>query len=113
MATGVEVSFPDAGVLVATWAALTDGEAGDWVDAGRFSDFAIQVSGTLGGATVNIQGSVDKVVAANLNNPQGSAIALTAAGVAQILENMRYVRPNVVGGTSSDIKVLLRGKSIS
>ena len=112
MTTGVQVQFPDAGVLQAIWPNLANTESGDWVDAGRFKDMAIQVSGTFGaGGTVIMEGSVDKAVAAPLNDPLGNPISITTAGAIQILENMRFLRPRVTAGDgTTDLKISLRGK---
>lgn len=81
------------------------------------SDRSVQVTGTFGGATLSIQGSnLQEPTTAdtdwvNLNDTNGTAVSFTAAGLSAILENTRWIRPRLTGGTSADINVYLVSKA--
>lgn len=99
--TAVQVK-PDAqdGVLI-TWSGLLGSptDDGDPVQPGNYRDMCVQVTGTFGtGGSVTLQGSLDNVNWFALNTPAGSAITLTAAGLRQVQENARWVRPIVTAG---------------
>lgn len=72
---------------------------------------SIQALGTFGGATVKLQGSNDGSNWVDLEDLQGDAIGLTAAGAAEFSTSMAYLRPLATGGTSDDLDVYvcLRG----
>lgn len=98
----------DGSVMQVVWADLTntdaDGAAVEWC---QWADRCVQVTGTFGGATLTIQGSNDGTNWATLNNAQGTAATFTAAGLKQIVELPRYVRPLLSGGSGSTLAVSL------
>ena len=80
------------------------------IEAGRFQPVfgSIQVAGTMGGATVKLQGSNDNTSWADLNDVSGTAIALTTAQTAaEFSTTMRYIRPLATGGSGDDIDVFI------
>lgn len=80
-------------------AANNDGAAFENKLAG---DMCVSVSGTFDGATVIIQGSNDGTNWFTLNDPQGNALSIAAAGkIEALLEAPRYVRPSGSGGGGS------------
>jgi hypothetical protein len=88
---------PDA--LVATWGPMLNGDTGQPLKRPDLEDRSIQVTGTFGaGGSVTLEGSNDGVNFAALTNPQGTVIAITAAGIAQITEATVSVRPRVTAG---------------
>ena len=95
-----DVGTMDGSVSVYGWTPLTTTNAdGAPVGAVTFADRCVQVSGTFGAAgSVSIQGSNDGSNWAVLNNAQGTAATFTAAGIKQIVELPRYVRPFVTAG---------------
>jgi hypothetical protein len=95
--------------VVITWTGATNGDTFEPVPSefADYSDRSIQASGTFGGATINLQGSNDGTNYANLSDPQGVVIGLTAAGIKQVLEAVRYQRPAISGGTGSSINVTM------
>ncbi len=103
----------DGSVQMFTWASLTttdnDGSPVEWTP---YADRCVQVTGTFGaGGTVVIQGSNDGSTWATLNQAQGSAASFTGAGIRQIVETPRYVRPNVTAGdgtTSLTVSLIMR-----
>lgn len=97
----------DGSVRIATWSAGATGDSGTAVELPEWSDNCVQVTGTFGGATVTVEGSNDGSTWATLNNAQGTAISLTAAGLKQIVERPRYIRPTVTGGAASAMVVTL------
>lgn len=111
----VEISYESGGTIrgirVYKWINLRgEGTTGQAIDCGNFADKSVQVTGTFGGATVTIQGSniVTSPTYATLNDPTGSAITFTSAGIKGILENTYWVRPIISSVTdSTDLNVYL------
>lgn len=101
MATGVVTTLMAAGVWVAEWAALANGEAGAAasipVEAATRS---VQVSGTFGaGGSCAIEGSNDGITWAALSNSfVVTALAFTAAAIHDIAQNTRFIRPRITAG---------------
>lgn len=97
-------------VRTATWT-LTQGDATgtaigpDWAD---WADRTVQFTGTVGAATMVLQGSNDGTNFQTLNTPDGTAISGTSLSLRQVLENPLYVRPVVTGadGTTNVVCVL-------
>jgi hypothetical protein len=86
---------------VITWPALANGEAGDPVggDFAAYSDRSVQIDGTFGaGGAVTIEGSLDGITYYPLSTPAGVALALTTAGLKQVLESVQYIRPRCTAG---------------
>lgn len=82
-----------------------DGEEVETLD---YVDRSVQVVGTFDSATCAIQGSNDGTNWSSLTDPAGNAIELTAAGLVQVIENCRYIRPLVSSaGASTDLDVYL------
>lgn len=64
-----------------------------------YADRSVQVSGTFGGASVDIEGSNDGSNWSTLNDPQGNALTFSGGSrIEAILELSRYIRPKVTGG---------------
>ena len=94
------------------WEALVSGslDGVSIVIPGR-SDMCVQVVGTFDTATLTMQGSNDGTNWATLTDPQGNDIAFTSAGIEQILEKTRFVRPlvsSVGAGTDLDVYLYVR-----
>lgn len=97
-----------------TWSGLGNGDTGIPVRFSGLADKSVQVSGTFStGGEVTMEGSMDNTTWATLNDPQGNPITLTTGGVEAILENPRYVRPNVTGGDGSTDLTVSIGASAS
>lgn len=105
-AQGKRAMWPAPG---ASFAAGDDGAPIDFADV---PDVSVQVIGTLGGATVTIQGSNEDTPTnwATLTAPGGLPLSFTATGLLQVLENTRWIRPLVTGGTPSGVQVLLNAR---
>lgn len=72
---------------------------------------SVQFVGTFDGGTIILEGSNDGVNYHTLTDPQGNAISKTAAGLEEIEETTRYIRPRctVAGaGTDIDVHMILR-----
>lgn len=92
------------------WEALTPTDVdGSALDVSDLRDIGIQVIGNFGTAgDIFIQGSIDGTTWAQLNDPQGNALSFTAAGIQQVQENVRYIRPFRNAGTGAlDVDVYL------
>ena len=92
------------------WAGLATGDDGAPVDIANWQDRSVQAEGTFGGATVGVQGSNDGTNYRSLSDAASTAIAITAAGIEQVLEIVRLVRPIVTGGAGSGLTVTLLAK---
>lgn len=86
------------GVITLEWGSLGPGEAGDHVQSAHFSDKTVQVSGTLSGASVIIEGSNDGTNWYPCSDLQGDLINIVSPGLTLVAENPLYIRPNVSGG---------------
>lgn len=81
------------------WASMANGDSGEVCETPSGSDRSVQFTGTFGsGGTVLLEGSNDGTNYVTLTDPQGNAISKTAAGIEQIEEITRYVRPRVSAG---------------
>jgi len=91
------------------WEALVTGSLdGALIELPDHADKSVQVVGVFNTATLTLQGSNDGINWETLSDPQGNAIAFTSAGLEQILENTRFVRPLVSSvGASTDLDVFL------
>ncbi len=99
----------EAGVVLCTWSNIdsTD-DQGDDFDSAAHSDKCVQLTGTFTATTMLIEGSNDGTNYATLTDPQGNPLSFTAAGIEQILENPRYVRPRAsASGGSTDVTVTI------
>lgn len=71
------------------------------------STASVQVSGTLGLATVVLQGSNDGVTYATLKNIAGTDISFTAAGYVEFSSAAAFIKPSISGGTGDSINVIV------
>lgn len=72
-----------------------------------FGDRTIQLSGSFGGGTCTIQGSIDGVVWETLTDPLGTLLVFTSNDLATITEATRFIRPILAGATDPDLLVTL------
>lgn len=104
---------PHRGNRQVLWEGLLNGDSGDAQQVGQMSDKSVQVVGTFGtGGSINIEGSNDGTNWEILVDPQGNALTFTSAALEQILENPRYIRPNVTAGDgTTDLDVYLYARA--
>jgi hypothetical protein len=102
----------DEQAWLVTWAALANGDSGAPVELVGHADRSVQVEGTFGaGGSCRIQGSNDSTNYRVLHDPAGTALNITAASCAQVLEQTRKMQPLVTAGdgtTSLTVSMLLR-----
>lgn len=104
-----QVGDKDGSATLVAWTegATADGAAAA-VELPEWADNCVHAIGTIGGATLTIEGSNDGTNWVTLNNAQGGALSLTAVDVLkQIVERPRYIRPKLTGGAASGIGVYL------
>ena len=92
-------------VIAYEWA-LTESDTAAHVEVPQKADKTIQGSGNFGtGGDLRVEGSIDPaaVVFAELDDPQGNGIALLAAGIATILQNVFFIRPSIAAGTGVSV----------
>jgi hypothetical protein len=72
---------------------------------------SVQVTGTFGSATITLQASNDGTNYVTLKDSAGTAISLTAAGMAEFSTAALYLKPTSTGGTADNVTVtvILRG----
>lgn len=99
----------DGPIKIYKWASLTEADTAAAINNPRFNDKTIQVVGTFGGGTIDIEGSVifASPTFAVLTDPQGSAASFTGAGIKTVLQNVYWLRPNVSAGTGVSVDVYL------
>ncbi len=84
---------------VVVWTGLLNGDDGSAWEGPDFADRSVVVTGTFGtGGSITVQGSNDGTNWFALTDPQGNAITKTAAGLEQITEITKFVRPIVTAG---------------
>ncbi len=105
--TPVTITEHPAQSVMATWANMATNDDGAPIDYVGHADRTVQVFGTFGGATVTLQGSLDKTNWATLNDVQGNAIEITAGKIEAVTELPLWIRPLVTGGTGTDVTVKL------
>ncbi len=95
-------------VIVYEWVGLTEADTATPVQVPHRADKTVQVSGNFGASgDIAVEGTLDPDAAvwSELNDPQGNNIALLAAGVETILENVVSIRPAVAAGTGVTVTV--------
>jgi hypothetical protein len=110
MSIAANISVLPGGVNVAQWADLGGAETGQSAMMAGYPDRTVQVAGTLGGATVVLEGSNDGTNYFPLTKPGNTAISFTAAGGCAIIENPAFIRPKASGGTAAHILVTISGR---
>ena len=104
---------PASGGTVWTWTTVTEADtAGPLVPSGEQGAIGVvAASGTFGGASVALEGSLDGVNWYPVQNLSGDDIAITAAGASEFTSSMAYIRPTATGGTGQTLtlQVGLRG----
>lgn len=109
--TAVKINGLAGRSTVVKWAAVLTGNTGAPFENPAFSDRSVQVTGTFGGATVTIEGSNDGITWFVLTDTSAASLSFAVAGLKQILQVARYMRPVVTGGAGSlDINLLIVGK---
>lgn len=82
-----------------TWSGLLNGDDGTPYSKYQADKASVQVTGTFGAAgNVAIEGSLDGSIFAILNDPDGSPLNFTAAGINEIREEVSLLRPRVTAG---------------
>jgi len=98
------------GVTIHQWACALAADDYTAVDLPGKADRTVQASGTWGGGTIVIEGSIDGTTYKTLTDPQGNALSFTADAIEAISENVRYIRPNPSSNvTSVTVSILFRG----
>ena len=106
------VTYPstqDASILQCVWICTTGVPDGSPLECPEWADRTVQAIGTFGGATCTMEGSNDGTNWAPLSNAAGGAAAtFTVAGIKTLIENPRFIRPNLtVVGAGATITVTL------
>ena len=112
MATiAVTVEDSGAGHMTYKWEGITENDEGAAVEHPNMADKSVQVGLTggaaFGGGNIPIEGSLNGTDWVTLTDPQGNALTFTAAGLEQITEAVRYIRPGSPTGTSVDLDVMI------
>jgi zinc transporter ZupT len=97
-----------AKLLAWTGGATADGAALA-VELPEWADNCVQIIGTIGGATIVIEGSNDGTNYNTLNAASSGALSFTALtdAMKQIIERPRWIRPKITGGAATGIGVYL------
>lgn len=121
MAIVALTSINEGNSQTVSWAALTTNDTGQPWKLSSYSDKTVQIFGNFGsGASVSIEGSNDPRVVSDpsnavwfvLTDPQAAVITKTAAAGEQIIENPKWIRPNVTLGTSPSITVVIQANKV-
>lgn len=103
--------YVEKDVALTTWLALPVSSVGSAEGSARWYQKSVQATGTFDSATLTMQGSNDGSTWATLTTDGSTACTFTAAGVKNVFENTRFIRPSVgTGGASTQaINVYLVG----
>lgn len=107
----VDQSLADDGsIKQVQWSGGAGGDTGAQFELKQWDDVTVQVSGTFGTSTVTIKGSNDGTNWHTLNCKHVSSgsnhtLSYTAAGLDEMLDSPRYIRPEVSAGTGTGIQV--------
>jgi hypothetical protein len=95
---------------IATWAAETtagNASIARYAPHVSLANASVQVSGTIGGATIVLQGSNDGTTYATLKDLAGNDLSFTAAGYAEFTSGAAFVKPSISGGTGDSINIVV------
>lgn len=89
------------------WTPVTESDTCAAVKLERpYHAYGVQVTGTFGGATVSLHGSIDGTNYVALTDASGSAISLTSAGInGSGRDLVLYMKPVTASGLSSSVTV--------
>ena len=93
---------------IATWAGETtagNASIARYAPLTSLTTASVQVSGTIGGATIALQGSNDGVTYTTLKDVTGSPLSFAAAGYAEFSSAAAFIKPLISGGTGDSINV--------
>lgn len=95
-----------------TWTGLLNGDQGDSLEIPGGPDKTVTIQGTFGvGGSCTIEGSNDGTTWFPCTDLQANAITKTSAAMEMIVENPRYIRPNVTAGDgTTNLSVLICAK---
>jgi hypothetical protein len=97
--SGSKTTLDSPNARVYSWTAIGNGDDGSPLEAHDHADRSVQVIGTFGsGGTLVLEGSNDGTNWVTLTDPQGNDVSFTAAGIEQVQEITRYMRPNCTAG---------------
>lgn len=90
------------------WTPVTEADTCAAVSFPDLTDRSVHVYGTFGSASVAIQGSNNNGASfVALNDPGGSAIAITSEKIKAILENSQQIKPVATGGSAQSLSVAI------
>jgi len=97
------------GTEIITWTPITEADVGRGVLVNGSSGAvgAMQINGTVGSATITLQGSNDGSNFYAITDPAGNDVALSAAGIVDFSTAAAYIRPATSGGSSSSLTVTI------
>lgn len=95
----------DGSVFQVIWDAVTEADTCRAVSLPQYADKTIQVAGTFGGTSVGVTGSIDGTNFVGMTDQGGTTIALTSAGMKQVLQNALLVQPALTGGSSTTLTI--------
>lgn len=103
-----EIGRQDRSCYKVTWTGVTENDTCAPVSFPDHNDKSIQVLGTFGTTSVAIHGSNDGgTTFAPLNDPTGTVIGISAAGIKAVLENTEQIKPVLTGGSSTSVTIAM------
>jgi len=99
---------PNDDTIKVAWSGVTEADTPLAVQGlSEHADRSVEISGSLGGATIALKGSNEGSEYFTLNDPLGTALSYTANGLNAILEYAEYIKPAITGGSGSSVNVTL------
>ena len=100
-------TIPEKKVASVVWTPFNEADTeGTPENFARYRSVTIQVKGTFGSSTMHIRGSADGSSYQTLRDKSGSnALTFTAAGVKELNEIPRFIRPELISGSGASLTV--------
>jgi hypothetical protein len=105
--TKVLVGNGDGSTFTMTWTPVTESDVCQAVSLPEYADKSVHASGTFGGASVRVYGSNNGSTFVALNDASSTAIAISAEGIKQVLENTLLVKPDCTGGSAQSLTITM------
>lgn len=90
------------------WSGVSTADSGEALTVDNLAvEMYFNATGTFGGATVGLEGSVDGVNWFTITDAADATIAMTAAGVVEFKKQPLYLRPTITGGTGDSLQIMV------
>lgn len=96
-------------VMIVTWANMANGDVGEAVALSQYSDRSVQVIGSLNGAQLTLEGSLESQTTnfSVLTDTKENDLVITTNKIETIMQLVRWLRPVVSSGAGANVTVIV------